>query len=427
MSPCLPTELIHHIIDFLVDHVRSLHQLSLVDKAFSAYARHCLFRDLSINICRDPYIATHACRTPRCIKKLVLLLKMRVPPTIPRRVRTLSISGKAFPPLRYRCRWRIVSNPGAMDDESVTVPVLGYFKEVEELHLVRVNLYPPSSWALFRLRSSTFLSSVRTVVLDRTRFYAGPAMLHSFLSQMPNLDHLCINEVSWPSQCGFPNNASAVYVLLLNFPRTFGPLRRVWDWSRGVKETLFPQQWKPIPCFPSHLTVDIRDPRGALSWMTMPALSEMLNKLLSLKIYYSYTKDRDDLGDGTPEFILDQLLASVPNIVHLTFRWWARPVGSSGTLFRPNFSSCRSLQTLHLQGVNAWDSLSSWVFYREWLHSTMRSLRDLPLEHVQVTMDLDVTDISFEGIDTQTVTADESLCREGLNVEARIGLYTPKR
>ncbi|KAF8907562.1 hypothetical protein CPB85DRAFT_1311102 [Mucidula mucida] len=218
---------------------------------------------------------------------------------------------------------------------------------------------------------------------------------------MPRLEYLRINGVDWPSRHGMPNNASKSYILLLHgsayFPRTFGPLVQICDWSRGVKETLFPHHFQPIPSSPRHLTLDLDEARGALSWIMLPALSEMLSKLLSLEIYYSCTmRQNDESSDDNPEFfLLKQLLASVPNVVHLTFRWRARECWrSSGILFQPDLSACISLRTLHLQ-------------------------------HVQVTMDLNVADMSFEGIDAPVSAADDGLCREDLTVEARVGIAPP--
>ncbi|KAF8875194.1 hypothetical protein CPB85DRAFT_1345910 [Mucidula mucida] len=248
---------------------------------------------------------------------------------------------------------------------------------------------------------------------------------------MPRLEYLRINGVDWPSRHGMPNNASKSYILLLHgsayFPRTFGPLVQICDWSRGVKETLFPHHFQPIPSSPRHLTLDLDEARGALSWIMLPALSEMLSKLLSLEIYYSCTmRQNDESSDDNPEFfLLKQLLASVPNVVHLTFRWRARECWrSSGILFQPDLSACISLRTLHLQVIcdnDFWPR--TWVSYRTWLHSTMHSIHDLPLKHVQVTMNLNVADMSFEGIDVPTSAADDGLCREDLTVEARVGMF----
>ncbi|KAF8907553.1 hypothetical protein CPB85DRAFT_828747 [Mucidula mucida] len=427
----LPAELIHDIVDLLAEDSdkHALYQLSLVNKAFLACARPSLFQDISINVCRNPRLDTHACGTPRCIKKLALLLKTRAPASIPRRIRTLTFNARDLNLVSCSSAWSIVSNPGAMDDESVTVPILRYFEEVEELRLIEVNLYALSVWASLRCRS-TFLSSVRTVVLDEAQFYGGPPLLHSLISKMPNLERLCINGVDWPSRRGMPNNASKLYILLFNasvhFPLTFGPLEAVWYWSQGV----FPHRFKPIPSSPSHLTLDLDEARGALSWIMLPALSEMLSKLLSLEIYYSCTmRQNNESSDDNPEFfLLKQLLASVPNVVHLTFRWRAKAYFQrSGILFQPDLSACISLRTLHLQVIcdnNTWPR--TWVSYRTWLHSTMHSIRDLPLKHVQVTMDLNVADMSFEGIDAPTSAADDSLCREDLTVEARVGMFNER-
>ncbi|KAF8907579.1 hypothetical protein CPB85DRAFT_830017 [Mucidula mucida] len=422
----LPAELIHDIVNLLAkdSDKRALYQLSLVNKAFLACTRPFLFQDVSINVCCNPKVDTHACGTPRCIKKLALLLKTRAHASIPRRIRTLTFNARDLNLVSFSSAWSIVSNPGAMDDESVTVPILRYFEEVEELRLIEVNLYALSVWASLRCRS-TFLSSVRTVVLDEAKFYGGPPLLHSFLSTMPSLEYLRINGVEWPFRHGMPNNASKSYILLFNasvyFPLMFGPLEAVWYWSQGV----FPHRFKPIPSSPSHLTLDLDKETGALSWIMMPALGEVLRKLLSLEIYYGCTVSKDK-GNDDPRFLwLKQLLAGMPNIVHLTFCWRAKQYWrSSGILFQPNLSACILLHTLHLQVIYEGDSWPrTWVSYRTWLHSTMHLIHDLPLQHIQVTMDLNVADMSFEGIDAPSFAADEGLCREDCTVEARVGMF----
>ncbi|KAF9032167.1 hypothetical protein BDZ89DRAFT_597974 [Hymenopellis radicata] len=352
----LPTELIHHIVDLLIEEsgARSLYQLSLVNKAFLTYACRRLFQDLSINICRDPYVATRACHTrARCIKQLAPLLTTHVPASIPCRIRTLTLNGRDIGlNVQYFFPWLLVSNPEAMDDERVTVPVLGYFTEVEELRLVEVDLFPLSYWASFRRPFKTLLSSVRTLVLDEAKFYGGPASLHSLISEMPNLERLCIKSVTWPSEMGFPNNAPNLVILLLNcsvyYPRTCELLLQAWAWSRRAKETLFPQQWKPVPSSPRHLTLYFDEDNAALSWIMMPVLSEMLSKLSSLEIYSSCILS-DQSVDGNPEF-MKRFLARMPNIVHLTFQW--RATGPPfDDLFQPDLSSVAVLRTLHLQIV----------------------------------------------------------------------------
>ncbi len=169
---------------------------------------------------------------------------------------------------------------------------------------------------------------------------------------------------------------------------------------------------------PNHLILDVDRSRAVLSWITTPALSDMLSKLSSLEIYSA--PFADDLDADNSEILLKRLLASVPNITHLTFRWHV----THGALFEPDLSSYISLRTLDLQLVCEGQSHSSmWLSCRAWLH---RSTHGLPpsLKRVQVTMDLNVTDMSFEEIDAQApFNADEGLCREGLTVETRVGMF----
>ncbi|KAF8901306.1 hypothetical protein CPB85DRAFT_1324056 [Mucidula mucida] len=368
----LPMELIHHIVDLLVEASGTgpLYQLSLVNKVFSVYARQCLFQDLSIKTCpeihipwciyRHKYIG--ACET-KCIKKLAPVLKARAPASIiPRTIRTLTLDGRRIDDYSFSHQAK-EKHTGGMDDERVTAPVLGYFEAVQELRLLQVPLYPFSSWALFRWRPLTLLSSVRTLVLDNTKFYGGPPALHSFISRMPNLQSLHMKGVRWAGKQsrwpGYPDDMPGWAAILECSPND--------AWRQTVRETIFPQQWKPIPSSPSHLILHLKDSEDALSWIMMPMLSETLSKLSSLEIQPMM------VGNDVADFLLERLLASVPNIGIL-----------STNLFHPDLSLCTSLRTLQLQ-LRCKHERTTWPSCREWLHSTARSIRDLPsLQHVQL-------------------------------------------
>ncbi|KAF8907584.1 hypothetical protein CPB85DRAFT_1311192 [Mucidula mucida] len=382
----LPNELIYHIIDLVVEASdrRSLHQLSLVDKAFSVYARQCLFQDLSIKTCPEIHIPWCVNRSKyvgacdiHCIKELAPVLKARAPAsTIPRTIRTLTLDGSRIIDDTFSFQ-EIEEHTGGMDDERVTAPVLGYFEAVQELRLLHVPLYPFSYWALFRWRPLTLLSSVRTLVLDNTRFYGGPPALHSFISRMPNLQSLYMNRVRWAGKQsrwpGYPDDVPGWAAILEGSPTIM--------WSQTVRETMFPQQRKPIPSSPSHLILHLEGSVRALSWIMMPMLSEMLSKLSSLEVH-----TRNSGGDDVAVFLLRRLLASVPSVVDLTFSWH-HTCSISTNLFHPDLSLCTSLRTLRLQ-LMCKHERTTWPLCREWLHSAARSIRDSPsLQHVQVTMD----------------------------------------
>ncbi len=208
---------------------------------------------------------------------------------------------------------------------------------------------------------------------------------------MPNLQSLHMKGVSWAGKQslymksvrwageqsrwpGYPDDVPGWTAILEGSPTIM--------WSQTVRETIFPQQRKPIPSSPSHLILHLEDSEDALSWIMMPMLSEMLSKLSSLEVH-----TRNSGGKGVAVFLLRRLLASVPHIVDLTFCWHHTRGSASTNLFHPDLSLCTSLRTLRLQ-LMCKHERTTWPLCGEWLHYAARSIRDSPsLQHVQVTMD----------------------------------------
>ncbi|KAF8875196.1 hypothetical protein CPB85DRAFT_1311110, partial [Mucidula mucida] len=170
---------------------------------------------------------------------------------------------------------------------------------------------------------------------------------------MPNLQYLYMKDVTWPSDRwpGYRDDMAWVVFFLCSGLPCYAArhefLIRSWLRSRRVRETLLPIKWKPIPSSPSHLTLHLDRSKAALSWIMMPVPSEMLSKLSSLEIHSCFLNNSNDC---LTEDFLKRLLASVPNIVHLTFFWHAvRILRNATNLFHPDLSLCTSLRTLDLR------------------------------------------------------------------------------
>ena len=252
-----------------------------------------------------------------CITQFVLLVSSRHT-TIPRAIRSLKLGGKTYWAEWYNF-YKIVANAGGMENQRMVRAIFKHFQSVQCLEFSKgVHWFKPS-----RRSSSTIhrsFSSVKTLILNDISVYIGPRAIFMMLQQMPNLEHLTISRISWPSKPGIPNNASRLLIFLVNIAgalKFVRPLARLGLYLSNVgSKTHRPARYyvlrKPLETLCLHVPVESDDVNNVFIDWILPQTSA-LDSIHTLTAYTTVFTE----GTVSSTCLQRLLPATSPSLLHL--------------------------------------------------------------------------------------------------------------
>ena len=285
--------------------------------------------------------------------------------------------------------------------------IFKHFQSVRCLEFSKgVHWFKPSR------RSSSIIhrsfSSVKTLILNDISVYIGPRAIFMMLQQMPNLEHLMISRISWPSKSGIPNNASRLLIFLVNIAgalKFVRPLARLGLYLSNVgSKTHRPARYyvlrKPLETLCLHVPVESDDVNNVFIDWILPQTSA-LDSIHTLTAYTTV------LTEGTvSSTCLQRLLsATSPSLLHLRLNF--KSYSNRAVVLADHFSTFPSSQLkiqsliIHING----DTPYIWI---PWMWSIIKAATPPTLTLLRLVLYFDMYSSEFLNLTTITRSSPET-------------------
>ena len=405
MPIILTSDLVDHIVDSLRNDRQALSKCTLISKQWLVRARYHHFNDTHIQLCEyhwNPQRCMGNCK--RCITQFVLLVSSQHT-TIPRAIRSLKLGGKTYWAEWYNF-YKIVANAGGMENQRMVRAIFKHFQSVQCLEFSKgVHWFKPSR------RSSNIIhrsfSSVKTLILNDISVYIGPRAIF-MMQQMPNLEHLTISRISWPSKPGIPNNASRLLIFLVNIAgalKFVRPLARLGLYLSNVgSKTHRPARYyvlrKPLETLCLHVPVESDDVNNVFIDWILPQTSA-LDSIHTLTAYTTVFTE----GTVSSTCLQRLLSATSPSLLHLrlNFKSYSNRAVVPADHFSTFPSSQLKIQSLiiHING----DTPYIWI---PWMWSIIKAATPPTLTLLRLVLYFDMCSSEFLNLTTITRSSPET-------------------